>query len=1207
MDPFPATVSNHLINLIKDKVMEKNEQLHHPTGGWCIKKWWLFMRSLLVMIFVSSMSLYANHSVLAQKVSINVVNVDLKTIIEVIEQQTELGFLYNEKEVAMVKNLTLDVKEMEVQEVLELLLKNSPLGYSIDKETILISLRRVEVKDSTKNVEKWTIKGKVTDGKKDPLPGVSVYIKGTTIGVATDVKGEFQITLVPRKDLVLVFSFIGMKTKEVAVKDQKPLNVVLEEDVSDLDEVKVVAYGKSTKREMTGAVTSVKGEDMLSVPSSSIATMLQGRVAGMDISNISGSPGSAGTATVLRGFNSLNSEQRDLSSPLWVIDGVPVSNMTSSVTGTNVLSELDPEMIESVEVLKDAAATSLYGSRAANGVVLVTTKKGKEGQKMIKAGVSYTYSYIPEYPTVFAGVEARRYLLKALDNERSAYINSDLQVPVYPTSYEDAYRMAKLYSGGKPSFSYWWGDGKESSVPNTNRVLQDSLNSFYNNSTNWFKRFFNVGKILNANVQASCGTKDFNVSSGISFYDEKGIVRNTGFQRFTFLTNVAFVPVRYFSVGANFAISYAKRKRNSDEMVGGQQDGRNLPRVSSKPFETSPFLPGGGVVEDKVLESIDGIKEKNEDIRLRASLILGLKFTDWLQLASTNSVEYALSRNNKFSPSYLNRDKMNKSEGKTVENRMVLSENLLTFSKEFNDMHKVGAMAGFSIEYDQMNGMGGSGMNGPSDHVHYVNSSYPDIYDPGWGAMALKSYASDYTEATLVSFLGRVNYSYLKKYLFEATVRRDGSSKFGKAKPWGTFPSVSVAWVFSDEDFMGFLPVLDFGKFRFSWGQTGSQFSEPYLAYGQFTSGDAFMGNATVRPNAISGLVNPDLSWETTNQYNVGLDLDLFNYRLGIVADYYSRLTKGVLMPVKLAGNYSIMTNRFENAGSIYNSGFEVAVKYDIFRRDNFKWRVSVNFARNWNRFEDSYNGKDLENYILGKPINAIRLLKSQGIIQSADEQQYKYIQNGSKVYLAPHNMVNQFYTAGDIRYLDANGDGEISNADAVYVGSPLPKAQGGILTELKWRDFDLSLVFNYSLGRTIINASKAMALTVNGQSISGTPILADVRKYSFWEQSGDHVDYARLAYEEGKNNFGSSSDMCIEKVNYLRLKSFVLGYTLAKAWTEKIHLSKVRVYVSGENIFTWTNYTGLDPESVDIMTGYDNNRTYPLNRKFTLGVSVNF
>lgn len=1188
--------------------MKKFEQRHYLPRGGDVKKWLLFMRNLFVILFMSTMSLYANQVALAQKVSISVTNVSLKEIIEAIEKQTQLGFLYNEKEVRAITNLSLVVKDMDVAKVLNMVLKDSPLTYTLDKETILISRKGSVKADTVKAPVQWIIKGKVMDTKKEPIPRVSIYVKGTTVGVATNSEGEYTLTLPARKDLVLIYSFIGMKMKEVPVNGSKVVNVILEDEVSDLDEVKVVAYGKSTKREITGAVSSIKGDDILSVPSSNLASLLQGRVAGMDIANLSGSPGSAGTATIVRGFNSLNSEQRDLSSPLWVIDGVPVSNMTSSVTGTSALAEIDPEMIESIEVLKDAAAASLYGSRAANGVILVTTKKGKEGQRIIKAGFSYSYSYIPEYPTVFAGVEARRYKLKALDNERSAYLNTDLQMPVYPVSYADAYRMNKLYDGGSPSYGYWWGKGSESSAKGKIPELQDSLNAFYNNSTNWFKKFFNVGKILNANVQAIYGAKNYNVSMGVGFYDEKGIVRNTGFQRFTFMTNVGFNPTEYFSVAANLSLSYANRKRNSGEMAGSMGSAANLPQLSSKPFETSTFLPSGGIVEDKLLEAIDGEEEKNDDISVRSSLSLGLDITSWLRFVSTNSIDYLLSKRNKFSPSYLNSDKWSKSEGEFQENRMILTENVLTFSKEFNEKHKVEVLAGMSVQYDQMNMMSGSGQGGPSDYVHYVTTGWPDLYERAWGTMAMKAYGSNFTESALVSYLGRVNYSYQKKYLFEATVRRDGSSKFGKAKPWGTFPSVSCGWVFSDEDFMDDIAgILDFGKLRFSWGQTGSQFSKPYLAYGLFEVGDPFMGNATVAPSSLAGLANPNLSWETTTQYNVGLDLDLFNYRLGINMDYYSRLTKGVLMPVKLSGDYSIVRNRFENAGSIFNGGIEVALKYDIFRGDNFNWRVRVNFARNWNRFEDSYNGKDLDNYVLGKPLNAIKLLKSLGVIENEEQIVYKYIQNGNKMILAPHNMVNQFYTVGDMRYLDANGDGEISTADFVYAGSPLPKAVGGILSELKWRDFDFNLVFSYSLGRTIVNASKALALTVDPSSLNGIPILADIRKYSFWAKEGDKADYPLLAYEQGKNNFGPSSDMCIEKVNFLRLKNFVVGYTLPEKFSKKIHVSKVRVYVSGENLFTWTNYTGLDPESVDIMTGFDDNRLYPLNRKFTLGINVNF
>lgn len=340
---------------------------------------------------------------------------------------------------------------------------------------------------------------------------------------------------------------------------------------------------------------------------------------------------------------------------------------------------------------------------------------------------------------------------------------------------------------------------------------------------------------------------------------------------------------------------------------------------------------------------------------------------------------------------------------------------------------------------------------------------------------------------------------------------------------------------------------------------------------------------------------------------DVGLDLDFFNYRVGVIFDYYDRLTKGVLMPVEVPSNISIMTNRFENAGSIRNAGFEFSIKYDVFRDREFRWRLNWNLARNWNSFEDSYNGRDLDNYIIGKPLNGLKLLKSLGIIQSEEQIYYKYTQDGSKVYLAPSNNVGQFYTMGDMLYLDANGDGEISiEKDAVYCGSPLPKVQGGILSEMRWRNFDLNLVFNYSLGRSIFNSGVASALTVSSTTLD-SPILADVRDYTFWEQPGDETDFPRLAYEEGKNNFGTSTDQFLEKVNFLRLKSFVLGYTLPEKWMKKIHVQNARIYISGENLLTWTNYSGLDPESVDIMTGFDDNSTYPLSRKFTLGLTVIF
>lgn len=1181
--------------------MKKNgETCYLPRGG-CVKKWLFLMRNFLVIFLMSTMSLYANQMALAQKVSIKVSNVDLKGVIEAIERQTKLGFLYNEREVKLVKNLSLDVKDMEVAKVLDMVLKGTKLVYSIDEETILISVAKSVANDTVKAPKERVIRGRVTDTKKEPLAGVSVYIKGTTRGVATDANGKYELVLASPKDIVLVYSFIGMKMKEVPLKDQNEINVVLEDEVSDLDEVRVIAYGKTTKREATGAMASIKGEDLISVPTSNLSSLLQGRVAGLDVSNLSGAPGTGGTATILRGYNTLDAEQRDFSSPLWVVDGVPITNMNSSLTGTNALAELDPESIESIEVLKDAAATSMYGSRAANGVILVTTKRGKNGERSIRASVSYSWSYIPQYPTVFAGKESRDYKLKALRNYRQAYLNGDGE-PIYPTSYKD------VYGKSQGIYDYFWGYGNERGA-NYIDQLQDSLNPFYNNSTNWFKRFFQTGKVLTANVQSLYGTDRFNSSVGAGFYDETGILKNSGFTRFNFMTNLGFKPSDRFNVDVHLSLAYARRRRNQGESSNQiRGEGENLVNIPGAPFETSPFLPASSVVEDYVLNSQEGIKEKNEDLFGRLSVALTYNITDWLRVSSTNSIGYSLSKQNKFTPMELNSDNRTQTQGAFLENRVLLTENLLVFNKQFKD-HKVEALAGVSSQLDEEHVVGGQAAGGPNNQVHYAAGGWPSLDESGTKPRALQSYSSNYEKDVMVSFLGRLTYSYKQRYIFGASVRRDGSSKFGKGKPWGTFPAVSAAWVFSDESFMDNFGWLDFGKLRGSWGETGTQFTSRYLAYGALSTGYVFMGNATVVPEAANGLLNPDLSWETTGQYNIGFDLDFLNYRLNVVFDYYNRYTDDMMYAVTLPGNYSPMLTQYQNAGAISNKGVELALRYDIFRRDDFRWRLHFNIARNWNKFEESHNGRDLDNYIIGEPLNIIRRLKTQGVIESEDQIPYIYNAAGEKQYLYPDMYMGQrqFYTVGDMYYYDADGDGKINpSSDALYVGSPLPKAQGGIMTELQWKGFDLSLNFTYSLGRSIINAGKAQAVAVNSSTLNG-PILEDIRKYTFWEKPGDKADFPRLSYDSGKNNTGIYSDQFVEDVNYLKMKSFVLGYTLPKKVTDRMRLQKVRAYLSGENLFTWTNYSGTDPETVDLMTGYDNNRKYPLSRKFTIGLSINF
>lgn len=1135
-----------------------------------------------------------------QKMTVAFHDETVEQVLKFLKAQTNYEFVYQKTLLKEAKVKNLEMKDATLTEILNKVLRPNGFDYEIVDQVIVI---RQFAKEQEKKGSKLV--GKVVDKKKIPMPGVTVKLEKSNLGTATNVKGIFSLSL-PLESGTLEISFVGYKTQKVdftkATLDT--LRITLEEDIQQLDETVVIAYGKTTKREAMGAITSIKGSDLLSVPTSNLSSLLQGRVAGMDVSNMSGSPGSGGTATILRGYNALSREQRDFSSPLWVIDGVPIMSQTSSVTGTNALSAIDPEMIESIEVLKDAAATSMYGSRAANGVILVTTKRGKAGERIIKANVSYSYSYIPEYPTVFAGKKSRNYKLKALRNYRNAYLDEN-NMPVYPTHYKDSY--GKSLS----AYDYFWSDGKETSAKNI-PMLQDSLNAFYNNATNWFERFFQAGKVLTANLQAIYGTEKFNVSSGVGFFNEEGILKKSGFKRFNFMTNVGFRPTDRFSVDVSMVLSYARRKRNQGESVSSVMgSGDNLTNLPKDPFITSSFLPGGSAVEDEVLKGQSGYLEKNEDMGGRLNLTLRYDITDWLRLSTSNSVGYTLSKQNVFKSGTLNSDKRSRSTGKMDESRTLLTENLLVFNKEFAKRHKVEVLGGMSAQLDEEHVVYGSAILGTNEYVHYVNPGSGGIEDMGSYSRALQSYGSDYIQSIIVSFMGRFSYSFDKKYIIGASIRRDGSSKFGKAVPWGTFPSVSAAWVFSDESFMDFFGALDFGKLRGSWGETGMQFTSAYLAYGEMGMSGTFQSQGSVGPTA-RGLRNKNLSWETTGQYNMGVDLDFMNYRLGLVFDYYNRYTDDMFYMVNLPGDYSPYNVQPTNAGAISNKGIEFTLKYDIFRSDNFNWRVNFNIARNWNRFEKSFDNRDLDGYILEEPLNVIRRLKSLGVITDESQIPYKYNANGDKQFLGPTTYngmtdVRQFYTVGDMLYLDANGDGMISNAtDAVYIGSPLPKAQGGLMTELRWKDFDVSVNFTYSLGRTIINATKAQALMVDVNSIT-SPMLADCREYTFWEKPGDVTDFPRLSYDVGKNNFGIYSDQFVEDVNYLRMKSFVIGYTLPKKITNTLRLSKVRAYVSGENLFTWTNYTGMDPETVDIMTGFDDMRKYPLNRKFTVGLSVNF
>lgn len=1058
--------------------------------------------------------------------------------------------------------------------------------------------------------QSFVIKGKVVDSKNVPLPGVTVRLDGTSSGTATDMDGSFTLRL-PENSGTLVFSFVGFKTVKAPFSNDKPLLVRMDENVSELDEVQVVAYGSQNKREMVGAMSVVKSSDIQDIPSPSVANLLQGKVAGMNVTNITGAPGGGGTSITIRGFNSLSVEaSRRFSDPLWVIDGVPMLSFTSPITGTNTLAEIDPNDIETISVLKDAASASIYGSRAANGVILVTTKQGRFNQRpKISASVAHTITFSPNLPELTGGNAERRHRMEALQNYRNAIYDKDEDRYRYMDSYLDSYLNGTDYN-------YFWNKGEGADVP----ILQDSLNKFYNNSTNLFDYYFRTTHATDANLQISGGADRIAYNVGLGYYTEKGVLINTGFKRLKLLSNLYMKPIDKLEANLRIYLAYTNRDRSgkANGIYGAQEDAY-LEKIPSELLNTSTLLPGEGTPAfDEVTKRFGGVKEKNDSYRVRASFDLAYEFITGLKLKSSVAVDFAQQNQNQFIPSDLDQFKESYSAGQIGRNMTLMNENLLTYKYSFNESHNLDALLGLSVQADENNSLQGFGKRAPSDLIHYVSWA-ENVYDVEAGR-ALKDFLSGIERSTMVGVFGRINYNYRQKYLASVTLRRDASSKFGEDVRWGTFPSYAVGYAFSEESFMGWSKKwLDYGKIRLSYGKSGRQFDQPYISYGVLTPGNAFLGNPTVMPELGDGLINRELTWEETKQFDAGVDLDFLQHRIGITLDYYNRYTDKLLYRVGLPGNHSGYREQWQNAYGILNEGVEFQIKGDIIRKENLNWNVTFNIAKNWNMLKKSNNKRDFQTQssmnnlnVIGKPLNSIYVFKDAGYYQSSGEVPYIY-ENGKKIPLRG-SYGNLFYQPGDRVFTDVDGNGRILTQyplgdDRVCAGSPLPTIQGGIVSSLSWKGFDVNMSFIYTFGRHILNMGRGASIgTTSGLTANDVarPIFADLSEISFWQQPGDVTDYPANRLENGLQNFATNLYSNVEKVNYLKFKTLTIGYTLPEYLKQKLGVG-ARVFVSAENLFTITNYSGSDPETVDLVTGIDDLANYPLATRLTVGLTLNF
>ena len=1115
-----------------------------------------------------------------KKLSFKWKEVSLAEVFNALEKADVYKFVFNYEDTKPYK-VTLDVEGKNVLEILDLVLKKQPFSYKSEGVYIMIRYKEPEGK-------RFIVEGRVIDGKAHPLPGVTVLQEGTTVGTATDSDGKFKILLTKEKGALLL-SFIGYKTRKVDYEAGKTLIVKMEEEITDLDEVVIRAYGTQNKKEVVSSITSIKAEEMKELPSHSILSMLQGRLAGVDIVNQSGAPGAGGNRVAVRGYNSLLQDGATDGQPLYVVDGVPMFSFNSPTTGTNTLSDLDPSMIASVEVLKDAAAAAIYGSRAGNGVILITTKRGQVGKTKFAVNFSYTTSFLPITPEQTGGRLERMANIYNLRRSLKAIYDDYTQLNRYPTSYEDTYEQR---DGG---YDAWWGNGHSGSAKD-HPVLQDSLNPFYNNQTNWYKYSFQTGKVMNANIQASGGSDKIQYMIGAGFYNEKGIMISSDYSRANLMINLNAKPVPIMAVAAQVYLAYMDKSRNLNNTGTSS---RNIEGMTVDPSTQTTLFPGRGKIDDEFLAKINQTVSRNDNYRLISSLNMEFQLMKGLTLSGIGAVDYAQFNVNEFRPSTLDGAyHRNVSMGEISRDISLMNEELLKYRVEIARKHTVEALLGFNISKEQNFGINGIGYEGASDNVYWyagpggVANYQPAGYEPRWESRT--DYSSDFQEKTMLSYFGRLSYNFKQLYIVEFAYRRDGSSSFGANVRWADFPSIALGWNFADEAFMKNIAWLNSGKLRASWGKSGQVFKEAYMAYGLMEKNGLFQGKQGM--TTMQGIA-PDLTWEKTKQYNVGLDLELFEYRLNVKLDYYDKITYSLISDVPTFGDVNVLDSFKRNSGEISNQGIELELKADIFRQTQVRWRSRLNISRNWNKLVDTYDGKDMIDNVLKRGLFGIYVFDDNGYYQNEKEVPVYYNYEGYPIYLdRVQGEISGLVGQKKIR--DVNGDGVIDDDDMFYIGSALPKAYGGWANEISWKNFDLNVLFNYSLGRKMIN----MARYASPFSIDG-PIFRDLAKTSFWEKEGDMTDLPRmgstLVYPELRSN--------VERVNMLRLKQLTLGYNLPEKWAKKIYFSGIRLFITGENIWTWSNYSGTDPEVVDMDSGLDNGKAYPLPEKWTFGLTLNF
>jgi TonB-linked SusC/RagA family outer membrane protein len=998
-----------------------------------------------------------------------------------------------------------------------------------------------------------TITGTVTDGEtQTPLPGVNV-IAGTQ-GVITDFDGNYELTIT--SDIkVLEFSSLGFATQKVNINGRNTINVTLDPQSEALDEVVIVGYGTVKKSDLTGSVSSIDGSAVKELPVTSVDQAIQARAPGVQVVQTSAAPG-GGVSVRIRGSNSVNSG----SEPLYVIDGFPIypNNNNFSAGGnrqaTNVLASINPNDIESIEVLKDASATSIYGSRGSNGVVLVTTKRGKAGVSKINYEASYSTQTVANTVDVLNG------------SQFATYLNT-----------------LEVSQGGAPIYSQAEIDG-------------------FGQGTNWFEEVTRVGSIQNHQLTFSGGNESTRYAVSGNYFENEGIIKNTNFTRYGIRLNVDNTALNDF---LNISSSWAFNRTVSNN---APTDRGGPGGIIITALGLDPTVPVRDAEGQYALASYDGrfainpLQElefvTDQDITNRVlgntgvtfNLMEGLKFK-----SSIGADIFNISRTSFFpvDNTRLGRDNAGELTLASTNLINILNENILSYNKQF-DKHFVDVIAGYTYQNEvrRFTQTTTRGITAATVDQATLQGG-PDIQTPQSGR----------NEWTLASVLGRVNYIYDDRYLATVTFRRDGSSRFGSENKWANFPSVALGWRISNEGFFknsGITDVINNVKLRGSWGLTGNSEIPVYNSLANLNEFNYVIGDNLVLGLADARLENSDLKWESTTMTNIGLDMSFFNSRMNLTLDYFYNQTEDLLLNVSLPSSLGF-NSILKNSGSLENKGFEVGLDGFVIDNENFKWNIAGNFSILRNELTDlgsstpffagspsGHLGIDGSWVEAGNPIGVWRGFDYIGIFQSQAEIDSNPSRSGD--------------LPGYPQYRDVNGDGEITPDDYVIIGDPNPGFTWGLNSTINYKDFDMSIFFRGVHDFEIRNLQASEI----GDGVQKINQISTILSNS-WTPNNTGASRPVI---NGNRDFANSyrdSDYFIEDGTFIRLQNIALGYTLRNI----NFLNSARIFVSGQNLFTITDYTGFDPEVNNSGQGNlnrgDDYDAYPRARTLTLGVNLEF